>query len=32
MAIAHAASGEVINVRPLDAAIATTITHTIVSR
>ena len=30
MAISHAASGEVVDVRPLDTAIATSITHTIV--
>ena len=30
MAISHAASGEVVDVRPLNTAIATSITHTIV--
>jgi quercetin dioxygenase-like cupin family protein len=30
MAISHAASGEIVDVRPLGAAISTTITHTIV--
>ena len=30
MAISHAASGEVVDVRPLDNAIATAITHTII--
>ena len=30
MAISHAVSGQVVNVRPLDKSIATAITHTIV--